>query len=162
MTTTNTSRSFFAAAFALVFFANVASAQPFIADETASFTFTPAATSQFTAAQWQTLGDRIESALTHENAGVRSAAMRAVIQYASNFDVSREAVLTLTRSYRGDDNQNTRRMAAVALGATDDAWAIDFLKRSLAYEKSTAVKHTVASVLIEAGAIGFGPSRRSN
>jgi hypothetical protein len=162
MTTTKTFRTFFAATFALVFFANTALAQPYIEDETASFTISPATSAEFSAAQWQSLGDLIEAALHHDNAGVRSAAMRAMIQYASNFDVSRDAVLTLTRRYRNDENQNTRRMAVVALGATDDVWAIDFLKRSLAYEKSPAVKHTVASVLIEAGAIGFGPARKSN
>lgn len=142
--------------------AGPATAQPFIEDETAAFTLDADEVEQFSAAQWREFGDRIEEALGHTNSGVRNAAMRALIQYGSQFTVNRPTVWSLTRAYRDGEDPNRRRMAVIALASTNDDWALDFLYRSLAHEQDPALRHTVAAVLFDAGMIGFGQARRSN
>ncbi|MBO6574773.1 MAG: hypothetical protein JJ896_05125 [Rhodothermales bacterium] len=138
------------------------SAQPHLPDETATFTIPPAKIAQMSSSQWDAFGKRISRALTAQNAGVREAAMRGVIQYATHISFDRRAIISLARTYRNDENDNRRRMAVVALAATEDAWALDYLERSLPFERSTPVRHTVAAALVEAGIIGLGPARSSN
>jgi hypothetical protein len=53
-------------------------------------------------------------------------------------------------------------MAIVAIASTHDDWALDFLERSLKFEKSGVLRHTLAAVLFDAGRIGFGQSLNSN
>lgn len=50
-------------------------------------------------------------------------------------------------------------MAVVALGATRDAWATDFLKRSARFEKSPSVRHSIQAVLMASGAVDPGPAK---
>ena len=70
-----------------------------------------------------------------------------IIVYGENLGIDREAVLDIVRINRDHPDDRLRRMAVVALGATQDAWAVDFLKRSVRFESSPLVRHTIQAVV---------------
>ena len=101
--------------------------------------------------QWKRFSKNLVAALATDHAGVKSAAMRHIIQYANNLDVS-EAVFDVMRIYRDDSDVNRRRMAVVALGSMKSEWALLFLERSAQFESSEVVAKTIQAVLKSKGA----------
>ena len=110
-----------------------------------------AETAAVSAAQWEAFSDNLVKALKSEHEGLRLSAMQRVIRYGDQVNVD-DAVFDVVRLYRDHDNDQVRRMAVVALGEMQNAWAMDLLTRSERYEKSPAVRHTIQSVLAEYGA----------
>ncbi len=107
----------------------------------------PSNPATMTAADWEAYCDKLEAALASKNDGLRQGALRMVIQYGHNMKFHRLAVFDAVRLYRDHENVRLRRMAAVALLQMNDSWAFDFLERSVAYEKDSAVKRTILAVL---------------
>lgn len=95
---------------------------------------------------WQHFSKNLVHALQSDNEGVRQAAMRLVIQHGSQVQVE-GAVFDVVRIYRNHTDDNMRRMAVVTLSKMQDPWAMDFLKRSVSYEKSPVVRQTIQAVL---------------
>ncbi|MBT8401625.1 MAG: hypothetical protein KJO98_14200 [Rhodothermia bacterium] len=100
-----------------------------------------------TAGQWAEYSDVLGDALHSEVEGLRFAALRLAIQYSDDLTLDRSAIHDMAAMYRSHRNDNVRRMAVVALGSTDDSWAIDYLKRSVPFEKTPRVLHTLKAVL---------------
>ena len=98
-------------------------------------------------AEWKAFGQRLARTLTSAHEGLPEDALRLMIQYGPRLEMGRTAVLDVVRVYRDHPNENLRRMAVVALGRMGNAWSFDFLERSLPYEKSPAVRHTLQAVL---------------
>jgi hypothetical protein len=92
-----------------------------------------------------TLSDALESA----HFGFQTSALRLVIAYGDQVEFSHRTVIDVVRLYRDHPDDRVRRMAVVALGTMDDDWGMDFLQRSLRFEKAGPVKHTIAAVLAE-------------
>lgn len=107
-------------------------------------------------ATWRSFSARLVNALTGEHEALKADAMRLVIQYGEFIDVDR-AAFELVRVYRDHENDNMRRLAVVAIAASGNGWATNFLKRSIDYEKSAAVRHTIVSALAEKGLVTFRP-----
>ena len=101
-----------------------------------------------TNAQWRRFSVNLVHALRSSREGVQEAAMRYVIQYAENVDVS-EAAIDVMRIYRNDADINKRRMAVVTLGSMKNQWALRFLERSAQFEKSEMVVQTILAVLAQ-------------
>jgi len=97
-------------------------------------------------ADWDAFSKNLVNALKSDHDGLREAAMRFVIQYGDRVNV-KAAVFDVMRIYRNHDNQNLRRMAVVALGQMNSDWAISFLRLSVEYESSDALRHTVRAVV---------------
>ncbi len=93
----------------------------------------------------RTLSDALESA----HFGIQTSALRLMIQYGDQVAFSHRTVIEVVRLYRDHSDDRVRRMAVVALGALDDEWGLDFLRRSLPYEQVAPVRHTVAAVIAE-------------
>ncbi len=100
-----------------------------------------------TAEQWTEYSEVLGGALDSEVEGLRYAALRLAIQYSDDLTLDRSAIHDMAAMYRNHRNDNVRRMAVVALASTDDSWAIDYLKRSVAFEKTPKVLHTLKAVL---------------
>ncbi|MFT4605533.1 MAG: hypothetical protein ACI9W4_002274 [Rhodothermales bacterium] len=94
----------------------------------------------------------LAEALESDHRGLETAALRLVIAYSDVVEVGRPAVFEIVRLYRDNEDDNVRRMAVVALGATADAWGLDFLERSLPFEDVHAVRHTIRASLAAVGA----------
>ncbi len=106
----------------------------------------PPTTTDVTSAQWKSFNQNLVQAITSDNEGLKLAGLQMVIKYGTAVDVS-AARFDIVRMYRDHDNERVRRMAVVALGAMEDAWALDFLTRSLAFERSALVRRTMEAVL---------------
>lgn len=101
--------------------------------------------------EWREFGARIEVALASTHRGLKYSALRLVIAYGEKFDLSESAVFDVMRLYRDGDSERIRRMAVVALAQIDSEWAIKFLERSVRFEKSDQVRHTILAILNEQG-----------
>ena len=97
-------------------------------------------------AQWKRFSSNLVAALGSDLAGVQQAAMRYVIQYSDQVNVS-DGVFDVMKIYRNDADDNRRRMAVVALGSMHSDWAIAFLERSEPFENSEMVAQTIRAVL---------------
>lgn len=102
---------------------------------------------EMTSAEWNEFSAVLGDALHSEVEGLRCSALRLAIQYSDDVQLDRSAIYDMAAMYRSHRNDNVRRMAVVALASTDDSWAIDYLKRSVAYEKTPKVLHTIKAVL---------------
>ena len=107
----------------------------------------PSNPASMTAEQWEAYCEKLETALASENDGLRQGALRMIIQYGHYMEFGRLAVFDAVRLYRDHKDARIRRMATVALLKMNDSWAFDFLERSVAFEKNTAVKYTILAVL---------------
>lgn len=99
------------------------------------------------ASQVSALSKTLSDALESSHFGFQTSALRLLIAYGPEVDFDRTTVIEVVRLYRDHNDERVRRMAVVALGAMDDAWGDDFLMRSLRYESSAPVRHTIAAVL---------------
>lgn len=148
-------------------FVPAAQAQPWVADDaveqylaTMEQTLSnPDVRLRMTRAQWDTYSDNLEHALASDHDGVRQGALRMIIFYGDNLSISRTGVYDVVRIYRNHADDRLRRMAVVALGQTGDAWALDFLKRSVRFEQSPEIRHTIYAVLTASGTIDPGPAK---
>lgn len=104
------------------------------------------------AAQIEAISSAVGEALETSHHGLQTSALRLVITYAHDIPFNRTTVFDVVRLYRDHKDDRVRRMAVVALGEMGDAWGNDMLKRSLRFEKSAPVRHTIAAVLAEAKA----------
>ncbi len=104
--------------------------------------------SSISAAEWQVFSKNLVQALQSDHEGMQQAAMRLVIQYGDKVDVQ-AAVFDVMRLYRDHEDEQVRRLAVVTLGQMNNKWAIRFLERSIEFEKSDTVRHTIESVVSE-------------
>jgi len=109
--------------------------------------------------QWKNFCDRIEGALASHHEGFKQGAMRLIIAHGDKLKVDRDGVYNLVRIYRNDRIDNMRRMAVVALGKLADSWSMDFLKRSIRFETTPKVRHTVYAVVTSYYHPEFGPAK---
>lgn len=110
-------------------------------------------------AQWHIYGDRLADALASGHEGLCEGALRMTILYGDYLGLQRPAVFNVVRIYRNHKDDRLRRMAVVALGKIQDAWAMDFLKRSVRFEQSPSVRQTILAVLAEYNAKKLGPAK---
>ena len=95
---------------------------------------------------WKRFSDALESAIEHENYGVKLGAIQQIAIYGSHLDVD-GAVFDVVRVYRNSDNENERILALSALAKMNNAWSIDFLSRSVRFEKSERVRAITIDVV---------------
>lgn len=100
-----------------------------------------------TKAEWSDYSERLKDALTNEQAGVQQSALQQIIRYGSFFNSDKETVFEIVSIYRNHDDDRMRRMAVMALGELEDAWAMGFLKRAVRFETSSEMAHTTRYVL---------------
>lgn len=98
--------------------------------------------------KWEVFSDQIVRALKSRHDGLQEGALRMIIQYGENLDVS-DARYELTRIYRSAKNENLRRMAIVAMGSLQDDWAFNYLYQRAREEKSPLLRQTIHAVLVE-------------
>ena len=107
----------------------------------------PAATPvERSAAHWTLFSEGLVEALASGHDGVQQGALRMIIFYGDQLDV-KASVFDVVRIYRNHEDDRMRRMAVVALGTMQSGWAIDFLTRSLDFEKTPAVRQTMQAVI---------------
>ncbi|MEM1093457.1 MAG: hypothetical protein AAGJ10_02555 [Bacteroidota bacterium] len=99
-------------------------------------------------ATWTAFSSQLVDALQGDHAGMQQGALQHVIQYRDYVSVD-AAAFDIVRIYRNHEDDNMRRMAVVALGAMENRWAMDYLKRAERFEKSEAVKATIQAVLTQ-------------
>ncbi len=96
--------------------------------------------------KWEAFSNNLVKALASNHKGLQQSAMRLIIQYDKQVNVDR-AVFDVIRIYRDSEDECMRRMAVVALGKMENAWANDFLKRSVRFERSPVVRSQIRAVL---------------
>ena len=99
------------------------------------------------ATNWKAYGEQLHEALGLDHEGLQHSALRLIIAYSDNLQLSNDAVVDLMRLYREDDSEQVRRMAVVALGQLNSPLAVDWLERAQTFEKTHAVKRTIAAVV---------------
>ncbi|MFQ5569294.1 MAG: HEAT repeat domain-containing protein [Rhodothermales bacterium] len=98
------------------------------------------------AAHWDQLSKGLIDAIGSDHDGAKQGALRMIIFYGDQLDVS-AAVFDVVRIYRDHEDNRLRRMAVVALGKMKSPWAIDFLERSVRFEKTPSVRQTIQAVV---------------
>lgn len=119
----------------------------------------PSIRAKLTPEQWQKYAGQLSGALASGHDGLQQGALRMIIQYGNYMQFKRAAVFDAVRIYRNHRNDNMRRMAVVAVGEMHDPWAFDFLKRSVPFEKTSRVHHTILSVLNAHGMLKPGTAK---
>lgn len=96
------------------------------------------------------ISNSLATALASDHRGLETAALRLIISYGEVLDLDRSAVIEMVRLYRDNEDLAVRQMAVVAIGASQDAWGLDFLERSRSFESAPRVLHTIKAVIAEA------------
>jgi hypothetical protein len=99
------------------------------------------------ASQWKAFGSAVEHALESPNEGVQTSALRLIIAYGKEFNMSNSAVVDVMHLYREGHSEQIRRMAVVSLSNMHSDLAEGFLELSSQYERSDAVRATIDAVL---------------
>jgi HEAT repeat protein len=99
------------------------------------------------ALDWQNYGERLHDALSLDHTGIRHSALRLIIAYSDQLELGTETIVDLMHIYREDESEQARRMAVVALAELDSKLAVDYLERAHSFEKSDAVRKTIAAVV---------------
>jgi hypothetical protein len=73
-------------------------------------------------------------------------AIQQIAIYGSHLDVD-DAVFDVVGVYRNSKNENERILALSALGKMKNAWAMDFLSRSVPFEKNDRVRQITIDVV---------------
>lgn len=96
---------------------------------------------------WSKFSKGVKVALTNDNLGIRQSALQQVIGYGDQLNIDRNSIFEIVKIYRNSTDESTRIMALAALNATQDPWALDFLKRSVRTENSAHVANLTQAVL---------------
>jgi hypothetical protein len=92
---------------------------------------------------WALFSEALVDAVESGNYGAKLGAIQQIAIYGHNLHVN-ETVFDVVRVYRNSKQENERILALSALAKMRDHWAIDFLSRSVRFEKSPRVKrHTI-------------------
>ena len=91
----------------------------------------------------------LEVNLASSNFGVRQSAMQLIAQYGDRFELNRDAIFSLMRTYRYEKDINFRKMALAALHKTQDKWAMEFLKISLRFEENQSLRHIMEAIVLD-------------
>lgn len=92
---------------------------------------------------WELFSKGLIQAVESGNYGAKLGAIQQIAIYGSNLDVN-PVVFDIVRVYRNAKDENERILALSALAQMRNAWAMDFLARSIPYEKSIRVRrHTI-------------------
>ena len=95
---------------------------------------------------WDVFGDALVTAASHENYGVKLGAIQQIAIYGSLLDVD-GAVFDVVSVYRNSKNENERILALSALAKMKNEWAMDFLSRSVRFEKNARVRSVTIDVV---------------
>ena len=95
---------------------------------------------------WSLFSKGLIGAVESGNHGAKLGAMQQIAIYGSNLNVNR-TVFDIVRVYRNSKFENERILALSALARIQDKWAMDFLARSVRFEKSERVKRHTIQVL---------------
>ncbi len=109
----------------------------------------PANPAAMTQEDWAAYSHKLEDALASHHDGLKLSALRMIIQYGDYMEMSDLAVFDVVRIYRNHDNERARRMAVATLGHMKNNWAIAFLERSLRFEKTECIKHTMQATIAD-------------
>lgn len=92
---------------------------------------------------WALFSTALLHAVDSGNYGAKLGAIQQIAIYGSKLEVDR-AVFDVVRVYRDSKNENERILALSALAKMRVGWAMDFLGRSVKFERSARVKrHTI-------------------
>jgi hypothetical protein len=92
---------------------------------------------------WALFSEALVDAVESGNYGAKLGAIQQIAIYGSQLDVN-QTVFDVVRVYRNSRQENERILALSALAKMRDRWAMDFLGRSVAFEKSPRVRrHTI-------------------
>lgn len=95
---------------------------------------------------WALFSKALKIAVAHENNGVKLGALQQIAIYGSHLDVD-GVVFDIVRVYRNSKDENERILALSALAKMNNAWAIDFLSRSVRFERSERVRSITIDVV---------------
>ena len=103
---------------------------------------------------WNAFSKNLVKGLKSDNEGVRLSAMQQVITYSDKVHVD-DAVFDIVEVYRSHDDIKVRQLALTTLHKTNNAWAMNFLKRNLEFEKSPVLKAQIYHILndVEPGSV---------
>lgn len=97
---------------------------------------------------WNAFSDNLVVGLKSDNVGLKTSAMQQVIRYADKVDVN-DAIFEIVEVYRSSNDENMRKLALATMYKSGNAWAMDFLKRNLKFEKSEKMRATIYHILNE-------------
>ena len=100
-----------------------------------------------TGEQWESFNESIIKNLSSENEGVREGALKQIAYYGDYMDFPELTVFEVMRMYRDSDDQQTQRLAIVALGNMGSRWAIEFLDMLAPYESNPTLQKTMEDVV---------------
>ena len=107
---------------------------------------TSAVQAQDNTTDWALFSKELKKAAAQDNYGVKLGALQQIAIYGSHLDMD-GAVFDVVRVFRNSKEVNERILALSALSKMSNAWAIDFLSRSVRFEKNERVRNITIDVV---------------
>ena len=98
--------------------------------------------------KWEVFSKNLCCCLKSDNEGVRNSALQHIVTYGANLQVN-DAVFDVVRVFRSHKDERVRQLALAALHKMQNGWSMDFLKRSIDYEKSPTIKKQLRLIVNE-------------
>ena len=105
-------------------------------------------TADYSAAAYTAYSRSLERSILSAHEGVRLDAVRQLCRYGDRVRAG-VATLDVVRLYRDSRDPRVRLLALSALHAGGDPWAIDFLRRSIPYERDARIQRIMAAIVAE-------------
>lgn len=107
-----------------------------------------AALAGHSAEQFAAYSRALERSILGEHPGVRMDAVRQLVRYKGRVHAG-VATLDVVRLYRDALDPRVRLLALSALHATGDAWAMDFLRRSVPFERDARLRRVMKAIVAD-------------
>lgn len=98
------------------------------------------ANAQEKSSYWDEYSGKLTKALASQDEAQQISAMQQIIQYSDKLEASNRMVYSLMGIYRNHKEPAVRQLALIGLYKTRNAWAMDFLRRSLPFEKNAKLR----------------------
>ena len=98
--------------------------------------------------KWEVFCENLCYCLKMNNEGVRNSALQHIVTYGEYLNMD-AAVFDVVRIFRNSKDERVRQLALAALHKMQNGWAMNFLKRSIDYEKSPTIKKQLRIIVSE-------------
>lgn len=105
-----------------------------------------ASAADYSVAEYAAYSKTLERIIRSPHPGLRLEAVRQLVRYGDHVEAG-IATFDVVRLYRDARDPRVRLLALSALHAGGDPWAVDFLRRSVPYERDARLRHVMQAIV---------------